>query len=131
MKIGDPIFEQLKTFMDYSTRKQKLINSNLANAVTPGYKAKELSFGEFLKNEKGSGSLSVSDPGHIQSGPKLVKSEAEVRDSKDSMGPDGNNVDLEKEITGMAQNVLKFSVVSRFFHQKLVMVRNSIKEGKP
>ena len=131
MKIGDQIFEQMKMFMDYSTRKQKLITSNLANVETPGYKAKDISFDDVLRSETGDmGKLTVTDPGHLKGIPQLRRIEAQDRESKDSLGPDGNNVDLEKEMTQMAQNVLKFTVVSRLFRQKLFMVRNSIKEGK-
>ena len=131
MKIGDRIFEQMKIFMDYSTRKQKLITSNLANIDTPGYKAKGISFDDFLSSETGDiGKLTTTDPGHLKGIPQLRRLEVQDRASKDSLGPDGNNVDLEKEMTQMAQNVLKFTVVSRLFRQKLMMVRSGIKEGK-
>jgi len=131
MKIGDRVLEQMKSFMDYSVRKQKLITSNLANVSTPGYKAKELRFDDYLKQETGlPEKMAVSEPGHLQGIPRLKRPYTEGMESQDAAGPDGNNVSLEKEITSMAQNVLKFTVVSNFFHHKLVMLRNSIKEGK-
>jgi len=131
MNIGDRIFDKMKMFMDYSTRKQKLISSNLANVETPGYKAKDLDFTELLKNENGNSvKLEVTSSDHIKGLPELNRVNVRNRGDSDSMGPDGNDVDLEKEMTHMAQNVLKFSVVSRLFNQKLYTVRSSIKEGK-
>jgi flagellar basal-body rod protein FlgB len=71
-----------------------------------------------------------ADPEHLKGIPKLNRVNVETREDMDSVGPDGNNVDLEREMTSMAQNVLKFSVVSRLFSHKLYMVKSSIKEGK-
>jgi flagellar basal-body rod protein FlgB len=131
MDIGDRIFDKMKMFMDYSTRKQKVITSNLANVETPGYKAKDLDFKDYLRSEtETSSTMKVADPSHLKGIPKLNRIDTKTREDQDSMGLDGNNVDLEKEMTHMAQNVLKFSVVSRLFTQKLYMVRSSIKEGK-
>jgi flagellar basal-body rod protein FlgB len=48
----------------------------------------------------------------------------------DALGQDGNNVDLDREMTELAQNVLKFSVISRLYQQKIQLIKYSLREGR-
>jgi flagellar basal-body rod protein FlgB len=131
MKTDEAVLGHMKLFLDYSARKQQVITSNLANSETPGYKAKELNFDEVFQQElQGSESLKKTREKHIDSRPLLIR-EAEIKEkANDALGRDGNNVDLDREMTQLAQNVLKFSVVSRLYQQKIQMIKYSLREGR-
>lgn len=132
MKLDEAVLDRMRLFLDYSARKQQVITSNLANSETPGYRAKELDFTEVFQQElQGGESLRRTHENHIAvSGPSLIR-EAEVEQkANDALGRDGNNVDLDKEMTQLAQNVLKFSVVSRLYQQKIQLIKYSLREGR-
>jgi len=131
MKTDEAVLEHMKLFLDYSARKQQVITSNLANSETPGYRAKELNFSHFFQQElEGGEGLKCTRQGHMEGSPSLIR-EAEVeKKTNDSLGRDGNNVDLDSEMTQLAQNVLKFSVVSRLYQQKIQLIKFSLREGR-
>src|SRR6185437_6202921 len=50
----DNVTNQLQTFMDLLSTRQKLVASNIANADTPGYKTQDLDFqSEFMSLARG------------------------------------------------------------------------------
>jgi flagellar basal-body rod protein FlgB len=131
MKTDEAVLDQMKAFLDYSARKQQVITSNLANSETPGYRAKELNFEDVFQKELGGNSvLKRTRAKHLSGRPVLVR-EPEVQEKvNDALGRDGNNVDLDREMTQLAQNVLKFSVVSRLYQQKIQLIKFSLREGR-
>jgi len=48
IKVFDQTFESLSRALDLRTENQTVIASNIANADTPGYQAKELNFEKAL-----------------------------------------------------------------------------------
>lgn len=131
MNIEEAVLDRMKLFLDYSARKQQVITSNLANSETPGYRAKELNFSDvFQKEIEASKDLRRTRENHLGGRPSLVR-EAEIKESaNDALGRDGNNVDLDNEMTQLAQNILKFSVVSRLYQQKIQLIKYSLREGR-
>ncbi len=105
-----------KKALDVYVQKQAMINSNIANATTPGYKAIEMkpfeqALSRAYKSTKGI-KMATTSPKHLSgvSGdlrnfqPQLVKS---TEPSK----MDGNNVNLDKEITEMNKNLTMYRAV--------------------
>lgn len=91
MQLFDLAFRQ----NEWLAQRQAVISSNIANANTPGYKAKDVtSFDEVMQ---ASAPMSVTDPNHIASagfdqarGPSDGSGQGEVLVS-------GNDVNLEQE----------------------------------
>ena len=112
--VTDILFDQL----GYRGERQKVISSNIANINTPNYKAKDLVFEQELQKaqtkNKDELKLTVTNPMHISSfddtdmkstHPKLVqKSGLKVQN-------DGNNVNLDREISDMAKNSVMFNAL--------------------
>lgn len=129
--FGDPTIEKITKFLDYSAQRQQVINSNLANLETPGYRAKELTFGDVFRSElSAQAPMRTSDPRHAGARPVLLRQPVVEEAQTGSMGHDGNNVDLDKELTKLAENVLKFSLAVQALQNKLQMIEYSIKEGR-
>ena len=112
--VTDILFDQL----GYRGERQKVISSNIANINTPNYKAKDLVFEQELQKaqtkNKDELKLTVTNPMHISSfddtdiksaHPRLVqKSGLKVQN-------DGNNVNLDREISDMAKNSVMFNAL--------------------
>ena len=131
MKADEAVLDRMKLFLDYSARKQQVITSNLANSETPGYKAKELNFDDVFRTElQEFEALKRTREKHFEGRPHLVRSAEIEQKANNALGRDGNNVDLDREMTQLAQNVLKFSVVSRLYQQKIQMIKYSLREGR-
>lgn len=131
MKIDDAVLDRMSRFLDYAAQRQKVISSNLANAETPGYKAQEVRFEDFLEQaEGGPETLRQTHAEHLAGEPALIREEITRMQARDNLGHDGNNVDLDKELVDLSENVLKFSVVGRLLQLKLQLIKAGIKEGR-
>ena len=139
----------LSSGLDFSSLKNRIISSNIANTETPGYKAfrvvmdeklgasgAKTSPGDLVRTHpdhlSGSGSnhLIRTHPKHL-SGNKMGNGNINVIKSDDtSMRTDGNNVDLERELAELSANALYFTTLSRFVSSHFSGMRKVISEGK-
>ena len=132
MKIDDAVLNRMSRFLDFAARKQQVITSNLANAETPGYQAKDVQFQDVLAEAEtgGAQTLRKTHAEHLSGKPELIREELSRGHLGDSLGHDGNDVDFEKELVDLSENVLKFSVVGRLLQLKLQLIKAGIKEGR-
>ena len=109
--VLQPIAGQLERYMDLLSARQKLVASNVANADTPGYRTQDIDFqSEFLNATGGAPhATAVTD--------------LPVRN-------DGNNVSLDREGRLLAENAMRFNLVSNLMKNELRMVKSAIDEGK-
>jgi flagellar basal-body rod protein FlgB len=102
----------LQRYMDLLSTRQKLVVSNIANADTPGYKAKDINFQfEFLS---------------LTSGGTPDVTEAQGLKTKN----DGNNVNVDRETRLLAENAIRFNVASNLLKSQIRGIRTAIQEGK-
>ncbi|WAM33456.1 flagellar basal body rod protein FlgB [Caldicellulosiruptor morganii] len=125
-----------KKALDYAWKRNELISNNIANADTPGYKAKDLNFKAFLQEylaNKDELNLITTDRRHIKSD-KADDSSAdtslEVLDSSFQMRLDSNTVDIEQEMGKLLQNSLYFDGVSLQLSREINKWKMVIKEGR-
>ena len=79
-------FKAVESSLDALWAKQKVIQNNIANYETPGFKSKQLEFKEVLSKEEAKNSEGQ------------VMFQAEIYENNESsIRPDGNNVSMEKE----------------------------------
>lgn len=108
------------------SERQRLIASNIANADTPGYVARDLDFAQALRNATGTGrtttTLTASQPGHIGAGGAGGASAAlhgvslsTLRYASPSQtNLDRNTVDMDRERASFADNTVKYEAALRF-----------------
>ena len=108
------VFYIVQTAMDITMLRQKLIAHNIANAETPGYKRLDLVFEEELRKalESKDLRLKLTDERHIPNLPVVINPRI-VRQSNTSLTNDKNNVDIDYEMSLLAQNTLRYQVLSR------------------
>ncbi len=109
--ITDLLYQNLY----FRGEKQKVISSNIANINTPQYKTKDLSFENELKKASVNNDLKlkVTNSNHISferdsvSSSKFNTFEVEGLEEQN----DGNNVNLDKQMSDMAKNNMMFNAI--------------------
>lgn len=97
--------------------KQKIHTNNIANYETPGFKTQSLSFREVFDAEQGVGGTR--------------RFEAAVNTDPNTVRPDGNNVNLEKENLELyrtyAQTVALYQKISGQFKDTRYVINQTLK----
>lgn len=114
--------------------RHNVVSGNIANAETPGYKAKKLDFEEALARAidlNGMGKMSVDNPDHYAvSGGAISSVRADVYDNPDvAMRNDGNTVDMEKEVATLTENTILYKAALELINKKLGGLRYAVTEG--
>jgi flagellar basal-body rod protein FlgB len=118
--------------LDVRSGIHETIASNMANEETPGYKARHLPFSETLSavlREEGAVGQAVTHPRHL--GMRSDESQIFQHTIKQDAGAgiDENTVNLEKEMTVMAENTLLYMAVNQFLDGRFEGWKNAINEG--
>ncbi|MEY4564415.1 MAG: hypothetical protein RLZZ618_3692 [Pseudomonadota bacterium] len=103
------------------SERQRLLSSNIANADTPGYKARDMNFSQALREAtgqaKGAPGLTGSAPGHIVSTVSGARAEANLEYAQASQtNLDGNSVDMDRERANFADNSVRYEATLRFIN---------------
>ena len=119
----------LSQAMSLRTQRHQVLASNIANADTPNYKARDFSFESAMQNvmaaHGGSVSLAKSSGGHIAgnalSGPAALKYRTETQSAVD-----GNTVDMDVERTQISENAIQYQVISQLISEKVKGMRSAL-----
>ena len=123
--FSDNATQVAKLALDGLSRQQQVISRNLANIDTPGYSAQQLDFQSALKsviNRPKEVLLSSTNPNHI----RLTNSNASYLLSDrpgGSFRADGNNVDIDLELTEMSEVGINYQAVSQAISKKLELLK--------
>lgn len=128
MNLFGSTFQTLEHSFDYATAKNKTLANNIANVDTPNYKAKDVAFKDILADElNGSTKTKQTQPEHISTDHQLHNKFQSYAKSDVNYNHNGNNVDMDKEMTSLAKNQLYYqSLVERMndkFHDLQTVVR--------
>jgi len=110
----------LKEAMNYRSARQDMIASNIANADTPNYKPRDISFegaliekkNDLLKKDDNQLKMAQTDENHLkpQTETKEYKPTLFYRDGHMARN-DGNSVDIDVETTEMSKNSIMFNAL--------------------
>ena len=119
-----------KSLNVYSLR-QKTISNNIANVLTPGYKALKVNFEEEYRETLYSTQMSgaLTHEKHFPIGPKTFSQVHPAIDFKeDTLNDSGlNNVDIDKEMAELAENMLRYEMSTRLVTKKLTLIKSAIR----
>ncbi len=134
------MINRLTSTLDFQTQaltlraeRQRLIASNIANADTPGYVARDFNFAQALQQAAGSG----------RSGFKLGENQSVVRETSSSRtggdeprlnyaapsqtNLDGNSVDMDRERASFVDNALRYESTLRFINSNVKNTLDAMK----
>jgi flagellar basal-body rod protein FlgB len=138
---GFTLFGSTQQLLSLSMRmrsmRHEILAGNIANADTPGYRAKDLEFSAALQSilgpEKdgaaGSGprvQLIASEPADVSNVPP--ESLVRVRQVEGKL--DDNSVDLDKQIATLVENSLSYETSLTLLGRTLANLRYAISEGR-
>jgi flagellar basal-body rod protein FlgB len=129
--LFDSLHQGLQRVLDLRQAQHNLTATNIANADTPGYKAKVIPFDQVLEAavQPGQGMV-ATDPRHLSG---LTSEDSEVPIEELEAPPwalDGNSVVAEREAARLAENALLYSGVSQGISRRLAMLRYAASDGK-
>ncbi len=113
------------------SERQRVLASNIANADTPGYKARDMDFVRALRDATGNmnaaSTLSTTQSGHLAA-PAGASSDAQLLYGAPSQtNLDNNSVDMDRERASFAENSLKYEATLRFINSDVRTMLDSIK----
>lgn len=131
MDVNDKTLQALAAGLKFREMRQEIISSNVANAETPGYKAKRLDFekalaraldvdGEMQMNIESSKHFNVGSGGFENLQPESYQ------DPNGIVSENGNTVDREKEMAMMAQNKIMYDTLVQLMNKKLGLMKYTI-----
>lgn len=129
---GLKLFSSLHRKMSWLTDRQKILAENLANANTPGYRArdlKELRFSETLVRQSGVDARMVrTHPNHMKPPSTTAGGEIyEVRSSETKRN--GNAVELERELAKVAEVQMDYAAATNLYRKHVSMLRTALGRG--
>jgi flagellar basal-body rod protein FlgB len=119
------VISALRRQMTIAVAKQVASAGNLANVDTPGYKAKEVTFSEALKNK-----LAPAAASSGKSIGTLADDDVKVQDANLPARRDGNTVQLDREMFTMGRAASDFAAAQTALAAKFRLVRYAINEAK-
>jgi flagellar basal-body rod protein FlgB len=121
----------LQNLLDYCALKNKVIAKNIANVGTQGYKREDVEFKNLL-DENSNSILKTSSNKHFGAINSPVQNKSEfniVLDDSNEMSTGINNVDIEQEMSELAENTLRFRFASKKVGSYYRNIQNVIKGG--
>lgn len=110
------------------SQRAEVIAANLANADTPGYKARDFDFQKALNQEmQGLVRVHTTHQRHIQPDPGLVPEAQMLYRSPMQPSLDGNTVDTEREHTAFSANAIEYQASLGFLNGKISGLRKALR----
>ncbi|MBC2665622.1 flagellar basal body rod protein FlgB [Novosphingobium flavum] len=113
--MSETLFGIHGTALALRSQRMGLITSNIANAATPGYKARDIDFAAALKASEGGASTDQAVSGatrfRVPTMPSL----------------DGNTVEMMTEQTAFSENAVGYSATLQFIKGRVETVTRALK----
>jgi flagellar basal-body rod protein FlgB len=114
----------VRAAMSGLTSRQRTIANNVANVDTPNFKASEVRFEDVLRQ-------AASRPSAIRSQAALDASAARTTAIQNTAARgDGNNVDIEREMSLLGETTLTYSALTQTMSTRLGILRSVITGGR-
>lgn len=122
----------LQDGMDLVMLRRRLISSNVANAETPGYKAVDVDFRRALQENLEGARVGLVRTHKDHMGPTRIPPKWPIKKQLWSEGEgraDGNTVSLEGEMAKLAENHIRFQLLTRAVNHIFATLKEAITEG--
>ena len=130
--VNNSLNQLLNTSLDASSTRQKTIANNIANADTPNYSAEKTTFNHQLDQAMKDSRLDArhNDERHVPfgGGPEDESPETFKR-TNTQYNHNGNNVDMDLEMSEMAENQVYYNSVIEQLNDRFNNVRTVLGQG--
>ncbi|KJS44150.1 MAG: flagellar basal body rod protein FlgB [Roseovarius sp. BRH_c41] len=126
--MTDAFRDHLSLFSSALTLREQrgaMLASNIANAATPGFKARDMDFQSVLNAETGGGALATSDTRHFATSGSTAGQAGYRVPVNPSL--DGNTVELAVEQMEFAENSLRYQTSLTLLNRRISGLSQAIK----
>ena len=109
--MADDVFGIHGTALNLRSQRMAMLASNIANAATPNYKARDINFGDALRRAQEGQDVSASVQYRVPLQPSL----------------DGNTVELSTEQTQFAENAIAYRTTLTFLNGRISTLSRALK----
>jgi flagellar basal-body rod protein FlgB len=130
--FSDIAFRDAQTALDGLALRQEVIGRNLANVDTPGFQAQGVNFEDALQraeNRVEAVPLAATHAAHLSGESGRAALIRQMPRTGGSVRADGNNVDVDQELTQMAETGIRFQALTQLVSKKLLLLK-SIATGR-
>ena len=112
--------------LELRSRRNKILASNIANAATPNFKARDLDFDSEIKRHDGIGPLQTTNAQHFPTTVALTQNKMLFREP---INPslDGNTVELSVEQMEFSENVTRYQTTLTFLNNRITGLMSAIR----
>lgn len=132
------LVEGIGLAMRHLSERQKVIAQNIANADTPGFKAREVDAPDFaglVEGQRGaphvarpririSGGMAALGASQPSAGSNIV-ADKDISETK----PDGNNVTLEDQLLKLGQVQADFAALTNIYRKQMALLKTAVGRG--
>ena len=125
----DTIKDQLSFYssaLQLRGRRNNILASNIANAATPNYKARDISFEDEIRKFDTNGPIATTHNKHIVQNSGKSIHETSYREPL-IVSLDGNTVELAVEQMQFAENSMRYTTTVNFLNGKINKIISAIK----
>ena len=115
--MADPLFGVHGKALEIRSQRLAMLASNIANAATPNYKARDIDFGKALADATGNSGTSA-----IEAAQNNVAYRVPLETSLD-----GNTVELSTEQNQFAENALQYKTTLSFLEGRIGTVMQALR----
>ena len=125
----DTIKDQLSFYassLQLRGKRNNILASNIANAATPNYKARDISFEDEIKKFDKNGPIRTSHENHIVQNSGKSTQEVSYREPLIA-SLDGNTVEMAVEQMQFAENSMRYTSTVNFLNGKINKIMSAIR----
>lgn len=123
------VYNLIKKGLDASSERSKVISNNIANVNTKGFKRSYVTFEENLNDSINNLEMKETNSRHMQDSAGYGEVQTKT-DTSSSMREDGNNVDIDNEMSNEAANSLMYYALISQANTRISQEKYVIEGGK-
>ena len=114
------------TALSLRSKRNKVLASNIANAATPNFKARDIDFQALINKAEGNGPMRATDVRHFK---VSIEASAEKMKYRTPVNPsrDGNTVEMNVEQMEFSENVMRYQTTLTFLNNKISGLTSAIR----
>ena len=122
-------FNAIEQSLDLAKMRHGLIASNIANLNTPNYRTKDIDFNKILRDVLSRRSVELVRTNSLHFPTEKAQIESGEIFSEEPFGSGGGSVDIDNEMTKLAENNLRYQTGVELLLRKFSMLKHTVTEG--
>ena len=114
------------TALGVRAKRNNVLASNIANAATPNFKARDIDFESEIRKAGGDGAMNITNGQHIRVGLHAPSNSMLYRQPVQA-SRDGNTVEMNVEQMEFSENVMRYQTTLTFLNNKIGGLMSAIK----